>query len=350
MTSVQVDFDALVRDYLQNLNVSLRGFKPAEEFEFLNAWVPSDDPTDSLIDLIEHGREARLARLTVRLGPATAAQLDFSRIEAGAGPLQRREEGDQTVLVFALDGTPELAIHASYRKGLLEVLARVVHAQALQPVEGQQLVAATEEGITLMALIDPARHTVSRAAFHGGPSPVQRGLLECLCTVMERKPIQECADHALIAVEYRLRDRQQPPVAGLVTPENADPAFALPQRLVRALLAEYRAVTGYRESRNFYDIPCSDRWNRMTEAQRCAAVKAALEARGASGRLELVGMDGPKRAVFRLAPEVSSADRQRLLAELEDHLRSTLEPALQLVAEVRSDANILRLPTMKKNP
>lgn len=345
VSHASLDLDRLVRDYWENLNVTLRGFHPAEQFDFLESWVPSDDPTESILDLVELARDAGLQRLSIILEPPTVARLATDRL----GPLQREDCDGKTILEFRLAAEPELAIHPCYREGLRRILADVRHERPPSSVAGQDPVAATAEGITLTALIQPARRTVTQATFQGAASPVQRGLLESLCIVMEGRPIQEAADHAMIAVEYRLRDRAQPPpVPGLVTPENADPAFALPQQLVRAVLAEYRKRTGGNDTANFFDAPPSQAWIRRTEAERGEALRSQLALPPFAGNLELAGMDGLKRVVVGFTGTLSSDEKQRLLCELETQLREHVEPSLHVTAQARSDSNLLRQPEKKK--
>src|SRR5262245_31445067 len=69
----RLDFDRLVQEYMENLNVTLRGFHAARNHEFLASWVPCDEPTASLLDLVELARDARLERLVIVVGAATAA-------------------------------------------------------------------------------------------------------------------------------------------------------------------------------------------------------------------------------------------------------------------------------------
>src|SRR5205085_8820385 len=46
-----LDYDKLVDAYSANLDVTLRGFRPAEEM--LDTWVPDEDPLRSLTSLVE---------------------------------------------------------------------------------------------------------------------------------------------------------------------------------------------------------------------------------------------------------------------------------------------------------
>jgi hypothetical protein len=100
--SVRVDLDVLVRDYLNNLNVMLRAFNAAEGLDFLSTFVPSDDPTLSLMDLVDLAREAGLARITVAVGAETLGKLDVANVRSKVGDWTQRRIADQTELEFVL--------------------------------------------------------------------------------------------------------------------------------------------------------------------------------------------------------------------------------------------------------
>jgi hypothetical protein len=100
--AVRVDLDVLVRDYLNNLNVTLRAFNAAEGLDFLSTFVPSDDPTLSLMDLVDLAREAGLARITVAVAPETLAKLDVQKVHAGVGGWRQHQIADRTELEFVL--------------------------------------------------------------------------------------------------------------------------------------------------------------------------------------------------------------------------------------------------------
>lgn len=387
-THARLDLDQLVQDYLENLQVNLRGFKAAESCSFLEAWVLHDDPTENVIELVDLARDAGLSRLTILVSAATLARLDRSHLAEIAGtPIRRDTPGgselefdlaqagttaprrkiaepasssrgtvtsDSAATVSAEESAKRSteqrgAIHQSYSDGIAAVLADVQHEMSPQPAPGQLEITARSGHLGLRAVVDPKTTIVRQAGFQGAEESVERGLLEMLCRVMEGRPIQECADHATIAVEQALRDKSLPlPVAGVVTPDNADPAFQLPQTLVRLLLADYRAQTGYSATQNFFDLPASAAWSKLSEQERFDKITAALAEDTEGSAIELVKMDGLKRVVVRFLSAMPSHRMQQLLVRLEHHLHRTVEPTLQLTAQVRMDANILRMPEQKK--
>ncbi len=375
----KVDYERLVAAYQESLTTVLRGFRPDAELEFLETWVHEEDHVKSLLNIAEAAECAGLSGVSIAIGPATLRTLELSRLQeavarmgevsiepAGEGinfrvrfgeahpspqgrdlPSQASlpEERQQTFL-GRVGSSPirrsssDGALHPVYRDRLQRALTSISHEGPLQAEEGFVRVGVSVGGVTLMALMDPASHQVKRAAFGGAPTDLQRGLLELLCGMLEGKPIQECSDHAVIRLEYVLRDHSQPPpVPGILTPQNADPAFALPTRLVRKLLAEYQRKRSVGDTQNFYDQPASAHWSGLSQSQRIEQLEAALCRHPAGSGVDLVRLEGVKRAVLKFQEELESNTKQERLLKLEEFLKRLLEPTLELYMEPKTDQN-----------
>ncbi len=352
MTSspLTVSYEQLVSDYQVGLIRSLRGFKPAEHFEFLEAWVPDDDPVQSLFGILEAARDHRLPALAVSIGAAILQSVDLARMRElterlGQVRIETAPDSGAMLEVVFDDSTAVEGIRPVYAKLLAQAQSSHRHEGRLEEAPDAVLVEATHEGVTLMVRINPSTHVVREAAYQGTMTGVSRGLMEMLCGLLVGRPIQEGSDHAAIRLENALRDSTlQPPVPGIVTPRSADPMFALPERLVRDVEAAYRRQTGAKVARNFYHDPASLGWRALPPEGRTAQVAGAI-ARHPSGRgVELLSVDGEQRVVVRFAePLDPSTQRCRLLA-LEAFLTKTVEPTIQLYLEPRLDANQVRRP------
>jgi hypothetical protein len=165
---------------------------------------------------------------------------------------------------------------------------------------------------------------------------------------MEDKPLIECADHAVIRLEYRLRDRvRERPVAGIVTPESVEPAFAPLNMAVRGLLAEYRHRTGYDEIENRFDPEPSAGWKALTAEQRVARVQTALDGLAAQrglrpGDVVCTRVDRSTRATIELRAELPARAKAALMMDLERGLKDRVEPVLHLYQEEMHDKNKIR--------
>ena len=284
-----VDYDQVTRGYETGLNTQLRGFRGGARF--LAHWVHDPDPVKSIVNMIEAAETTGLADVTVVLGAHTHGALDMVRLDKLAAELgqvtkEEREGGLALTVRFARAATrvaglgaqardrarrareardarlsaqaetvarrvPSAGLHPIYRDAVARILAAPIgHEGTVDVTPGLEGLQAGRDGWILSALIDPGTHHV-RAARHRGARDSTRALLEGLCAIMEDTPLLECADHAVIRLEHRLRDRAQPrPVPGVVTPESVEPAFAPLTAAVRDLLAEYGCRTQYAETVN----------------------------------------------------------------------------------------------------
>jgi hypothetical protein len=165
---------------------------------------------------------------------------------------------------------------------------------------------------------------------------------------MEDKPLLECADHAVIRLEHRLRDRASPrPVAGIVTPESVEPAFGSLTAAVRALLAEYRRRTGYAETDNRFDPEPSPGWEALTPEQRTARIQAGLDGlvarRGLQpGDVVCTRLDRGTRATIEFHAELPAQTKAVMMMFLERGLKDSLEGTIHLYQEEMPDKNKIR--------
>lgn len=225
---------------------------------------------------------------------------------------------------------------------MLRVLS---HAGTLHEEEGLLLAKGSCGGLRLAALVEPSSHVVRKAAHSGEESDVDRGLLEMLCAILEGRPILDGSDHGVIYLENRLRDRSQPPpVPGIVAPENADPAFATPLRLVRSLLADYREKTDYRETQNGFRPPISPAWRGMTPQARLDHVRREISASSSEDGVTALGFDGMSQLIVEFTHEMTSDEKQERLMKLECLLQEKVESTLQLHLQPKGDENSIRNP------
>lgn len=345
--TLRLDLDRLVDDYVHNLNVMLRGFRAVDGCDFLETFVPSEDPAASVRDLVELSRDAGVRTLTITMAAKTAAILDRDRLEREVGEFDATRTAEGLELVFA-DGIrsgPELAgIHPAYRQRLAEVLAGVTHEGPPPRAPAGRVVTFARDAVTVWADVDPQTHLVRQAGFAGAADDAERGMLEAFCRQMEGTPLVEAADHAAIRVEASLRDEvSPPPVPGTILPGNAGGAFVAAQHLVRGLLARYRSEAGYADVANMFDQPVADGWLRATAPRRLEMARAALATLSGCQGLEIERLEGLRRLVVHFNAAVpDAADQQKLLVDAENHLRASLQTPMQLVLEVKADKNVIR--------
>jgi hypothetical protein len=381
-----VDYDQVTGGYESGLNTQLRGFRGGARF--LEHWVHDPDPVKSIINMVEAAETAGLADVTVVLGARTQAAVDMARLDKLAAELgqvakEERPEGLALTVRFARAAAamPGLGaeardrarrareardarlsaearavvrrpaadgLHPIYRDAVASILAgSLAHEGTLETAAGGERLQAGRDGWTLAVIVDPATHRV-RAARHRQAHGDARALLEALCRIMEDKPLLECADHAVIRLEHRLRDAARPrPVAGVVTPESVEPAFSPLTAAVRELLAEYRRRTGYGETDNRFDPEPSRNWQALTPEQRVQRLQAALDELAAgrglkAGDVVCTRLDRSTRATVEFHVELPAPQKAAMMMALERALKSTLEGTIHLYQEEMHDKNKIR--------
>ena len=384
---VRIDYEALATAYAQSLITVLRNFQSSGH-RFLETWVPEADALRSILGILEAARDNALPQISIHLGAATLNCVDLAELGRHAeqfGRITLEADGDGVALDVSFPGiaadrtvghevagvlpptepvlqsrTSAVAAVSSprsphtaasrceetnpiYAAGLRRAAESHAHEGSLALTGLLVSVQASHAGITLSALVDPSCHFIRQSAYSGILSANAHGLFETLCQLMENRPIIECRDHAILFLEYELRDHAMPrPVPGIVMPENADPMFALPATLVRALFADYRRGTGFNESSNCYDPPVSGRWEALSPKERIELLQEAVDRHPVGRGVTILRMESPKRVVIGFEQEASAFTNQSRLMFLEDHLQRKLERTLQLCVEPMLDQNRLR--------
>jgi hypothetical protein len=381
-----VDYDQVTGTYESGLNTQLRGFRGGARF--LEHWVHDPDPVKSIVNMIEAAETAGLADVTVMLGARTQAAVEMARLDKLAAELgqvakEERQGGLALTVRFtraatsvaglgaeardrarrareardarlraqaqaAVRPTRGAGLHPIYRDAVARILAApLTHEGTSDAAQALTLLEAGHDGWVLTALVDGTTHRV-RSARHRGAQGDVRALLEGLCAIMEDKPLLECADHAVIRLEHRLRDRERPrPVAGIVTPESVEPAFGPLTAAVRELLVEYRRRTGYAETDNRFEAEPSADWKALTQEQRVARIQASLDGLVArhglkAGDVACTRLDRSTRATVEFRAELPAQKKAVTMMALERGLKDTLEPAIHLYQEEMHDKNKIR--------
>ena len=102
MTSMEniLDYDRLVEDYNTNLDVTLRGFRPAEEM--LDTWVPDEDPVRSLSSLVEAAQLCGSDSVKVRVSEKTLKDQSLDELKQKLATLGTTVKGFYSTIGNAL--------------------------------------------------------------------------------------------------------------------------------------------------------------------------------------------------------------------------------------------------------
>lgn len=352
----ELNYDRLSRDYIDNLQTTLRNFTPGPEF--LETWVYEENANSSVLGIFESAAEANVEQVRLSVSRAISAELDLlwlqSEVER-AGSFEVHDMQSEGIILEGRFGTTArqtIAIGEPYTRALEGEAEHIRNERVLpEPSDDLLRVAVSLEGAHLECLVCKADQIVTDAV-HRGASDTNRVLLDGLCSILRGRTLLEGHDHAVARLEYKLRDILSPhPVAGVITPENADPAFRFPQRLVRAL---YHAFCGPSEAevpRNNWDDSPTAAWADLDMADKLERAGFVLE--GALTELglppkscKIVDVRDGVRLVVAWSPEAASLSHH--LIKLERVVRRTLDARLELQMESKTDQN-KRVARTKRN-
>ncbi|MFO0625287.1 MAG: hypothetical protein U0325_06670 [Polyangiales bacterium] len=363
-----VAYDEVAAAYREGLLNRLRGFQVGPAF--LEAWVDDEDPVEAARALFEAAREHRLGALRVRFGAAMA--LDVARLEAVASSLgavetsrdaagvavcvrfrdagevvsaPRRDARAEETVVYVHDDDARTRAGDDWSLAgvyLPAARARVcTHAGPLPDTPGDAVeLVSTAGAIALRARVTPDGAQVLAARVEGATGEAA-AVLDALCAEVEGVPLREAVDHGVSRAELALRDRDAPPVRGIVLPENASPAFVAAQALLRGWLDAWaaRGAALSRESRHHRGV--AEPWRALgADAQR-ARVNEALDAQALTA-LRCARVVQSERVVLTFDEGAPAATRGPLLMQAERALKSALDAGLYVQTEERKDANRLR--------
>ena len=367
----QIDYDALLAAYRESLVTVLRGFSAGPAF--LEAWVPDEDPVRSVVSVVEAAREAGLAGLELDVSPGSvdveglkaslastagitseclgtkirlhvelkelASPCQFQYPFTTATAIRDRDPRSATAIRDRDPRTAPDRLPDSYRERLERLVPTLEReGDAVTAREGLECLEAHHGALRLVAWIDPATARIAHARHSGACDPTERELLDLLCRRIEGTTLQEASDHSGLALEFALRDPEQPrPVSGIVHPNCVSRAFEMPLALVRARHTAESKQTGLRSTENFFVASPSERWKSMSRTAREARLREELDE-----KTTLVEIEGVDRVIVAIDPSVPRQERPGLLLDVEARLRRRVESSLQVLLEPRHDQNRVR--------
>jgi len=353
-----LDYDKLVEAYNTNLDVTLRGFRPAEEM--LDTWVPDENTVHSLVNLVEAaqlcGSKSVAVRVSKKAIEPESAETVRQKLES-LGEAAFTEEKETVVFTIAkLQETSAFrSVRPIYQQKLRERYAHIRFKRQLKVADNQIPLRATAEQVSLALAVQTDKHIIADAVFDGTGSGPMEAALDQLCEIVIGLPIQEARDHAVIRLEFALRaPGQKHAISGIVLPQNADPLFRLPSALVNRLFDDYGTSTGYQRKPNFFDAGPREVWIKMSPEDREQKLTAAVASARSSLDLQaddvyIVECKHAYAVTVRFGDRLGIPAKRRLALALERVVREKCDPRLELFCEEKKDLSKLRRMIEKAN-
>lgn len=173
-----------------------------------------------------------------------------------------------------------------------------------------------------------------RSGVDEGPT---RDLLDIVMARSLGAPLQELAEHGALALELAMREGKPPRVPGIMRPAHAGVAFAELDAWLKTAFAQ----SGIVPVRNTYEPKPGEAWlamampERIEASQRCVSEWCQEHAVGVTPHV--VSTEAPAQLHVQFDAEVPEAEKRRVLAGLERHLKLSLEPAIEVYLPTAQD-------------
>jgi hypothetical protein len=339
---MMLNYQELVQGYYDNLNNNLRNFKGGPGF--LETWVHDEDHNRSILEILDLAHSHGIADLKIQLGKDVTSQVNLewlrkNSVKYGTVDLKGEQLSfSNTKSEYKAD---EFAVVAeqyadNLKRQILDIKAEGTVYSTDFPIfkaaEGGELAVAVDD----KGLVRDAKHT----RFAG----VNRPLMEAFCRVLVNRSLHEAAEHSGIRLEAALRDPSKPSkVKGLLTPETADPMFALPVKLIRQIFADYVNANNIEVTRNFWRDPVPSEWlalspeAKLKEAQ--GIFNEGCSALGLQGDVVITEIKNDTRLVLNYKQDKTKPDFGRSMIKLERWLREKMHFEVELQLESIEDRN-----------
>ena len=349
----ELKYESLVKAYYANLHQTLRSFKSGPSY--LETWVHDEDHSRSIIGIFEACYESKVESLTLLVGREYSDGLDRIWLkeqlsEFGSSTLEETPSGMKVSLVFKRGKIPDSpTVYPIDQRSSVTSQRNA----GIPPEAGasERMLEAAFEGMHLYVTVDRSGKVVD--AKHLGALGIYTTLMERFCEYIRGCPIQASAEHGVMELEMGLRDPlAQLPIRGILLPENMDPIFRVPLKLIRTVYEQYLKTQGGEPIRNTWEHPISPEWNCRTNEEKQAvvrkAMKSACEALGlAPSAFGVVCVKGPSRVVLSYQGTDEGSALGHWLICLEDWLKKNLEPSLELILQSQEDRNMREVRTQR---
>jgi hypothetical protein len=331
----RLSYEDVVEAYHNNLEIQTRGFSAGSKW--MESWVPDDELLPSLLNLIDAAQLGGIDSLVVTLRLETLGDTPPQslctalRHVAQVSVIER--DGQVELQASQLQHLAKFTDVRDYYRGALLARHADLRFQSAPP-RGAHAFTGSEGTFWLQT--DEDGNRVIGAGY--APAPAASApcvaAMDVLCSLICGLPLIEVREHALVKLEYRLRDSEQPPpVQGILLPQNGDALFLRIGALLQGLL---RSMGAWQKSEiNFYDTKPSKDWVGLGADGRVAACQKILDA--ASERLlaydkGIFVVDSRRSfaVTVRFHGDAPVATKRRAALQIEKLLRFECDPRLEV--------------------
>ena len=351
-SSSPIEYENLVQSYRENLEVQTRGFSLGAQW--LEMWVPDEDVVACLRNMVEAAHFAKMDNLEIRILKSTVGHHGVEKIHQGLdhlGDLKVEIESVHYLLrLRQMKRAAQFAnIRETYRHALWIRSGHELHLKLPSINQEGKVLSHTSPGGTWSVLIQEPDLKIVAAAFERDSScgPALSAVMDILCEIVTKLPLHEVREHAVVRLEYRLRDpRVRPYVAGIVLPHNADPLFQKVQDYICSIW-EKSGLSLKTLGINFFDLGPSEKWRNMKPVDRETLCQQVCDEHsehmlGYSRGIKVVDAHKDYSVTIRYQGDAPVSTKRKATLDLERVFRKMCDSRLEVFSIELRDESILR--------
>ena len=376
---IYINFDKIKENYWNNLNNKLRGFVADVNLSFLDLWVPDENETKCILDIILYAKEGDIDCIEFELNKELYKSLtSFFKLISNSIV---NKISDKNLIVIDLkkitkDNIDDLNIYFKSKKITSKVLkVKKSNIFKRNNVNKIDLLSIYEKSLYLYINKSPKLlsekynqnclvidFSIDRVNFKihiektsfkminfyyesfGGIDNNIKSIMNIISILFYDIHLQEIKDHGLIYLENFTRDKlKEHPIKGIISYDNCELSFFnFADKIITNLYSQFEKESNYVYTENFHYMDVNPLWKNKINSERMEIIKDLIKNIKKYDIINVEGQLDVKRTIVSFKEDISIRKKQSKLLDFESYLKNNVDKRLEVFQQMKQDKNKLR--------
>ena len=365
----EYNYSSILEIYKSNLLNKLRDFKVNDD---LALWVPNDDITESVINLIDSVDETEIKiffddqqfkNLNIKylnqsikdegeiITNNASFFLIFKRLSKNKKIILKKVK-KKNVLKFKDKLTPnndnEL-LQENYYNNLKNIEVSNNFSKKISKLSSLTDLKYEDENCHIEILVNPTNHYIVDAFLQTKKNIPEINLFsKFLLDSMINLPIDEVKDHLLLKLEYFLRPKVLEKNKGIILKNRGGTIFMYFQKIINDFFFQYQKKNNVKFGINFYNYEIPEEWKKLKQIDKIKKIKEILKkfnlelGKSEEDHFTIDNLIASNRLFLKMGKNLLKSNKNQLFFELEKFLNKNLNIKFEVYYVNRLDENQLR--------
>jgi len=365
----EYNYSSILKIYNNNLLNKLRDFRVNDD---LALWVPNEDITVSVVNLIDSIDEAEIKiifndqqfkNLNIKnLNQSTKDEGEININKQSCFLIFKRLSKNKKIILkkvkkknvtkfkdkLILNKNKEL-LQDNYFTNLKKIEVFNDFSKKISTLSSLLKLKYEDENCHIEILVNPTNHFVVDAFLKTKQNTPEINLFSnFLLDSMINLPIDEIKDHLLIKLEYFLRPKGSEKKRGIILKNRGGTIFIYFQKIINEFFFQYQKKNNIKFGVNFYNYEISEEWKKLEQNDKIKKIEEILNKFNLRlGKLEedhftIDNLIESNRLFLKMGKNLLKSDKNHLFFEVEKFLNKNLNIKFEVYYVNRSDENQLR--------